>query len=914
MAGESQKPPKVLLIGWDGADWQHIQPLLEAGLMPNLQRMISEGVMGNIATLNPILSPMLWNSVATGKMADKHGILGFSEPDPVNGGARPCSSTSRKVKALWNILSQSGFSSNIVNWWASHPAEPILGAMVSNSFVHCPFVPQKGWKNLPGLTHPAELLEQIGEYRMHVSEVTDQEILPFIPLAAKVDQEKDKKLEVFAKQFAQCVTIQAAGTWLMQHQPADFTAIYFEGIDHFCHGFMHLAPPRLPYVKEEEYEIYKDVISGAYRFHDMMLGRQLSLAGDDATVILCSDHGFLSGNHRPRFTPREPAGPAYWHRELGIFVMKGPGVRKDELVFGASLLDITPTVLHLFGLPVGEDMPGKVRLDAFEDSAEVQTIPSWEDVPGEAGQHPPGTELDASTSNELMQQFVALGYIEDPGKNREEAAKKAEIELDYNLARVYLFSGRPDDALPILRRLTEHSPWENRFLLNLARTYYESGYLRQAERLMSAAYPNERATPAVALALYGRILVNLGQLEEGLQKLSQAREKQTNLAGLHVEIARTYLAQRRWEEAKEASLKEIELNPNSADAHGALATAYLRLGENEAAVDSALTAVSIKHWFPQAHLVLGVAAARLEWFERAERALKTAVEMSPGLGSAHRMLATMYRKNLNQLNLSALHTEVARQERSKVHAVQKARRERIEQVFELPEIPKPKERWDTLDKERPRRPSTGDREEKSGKTFTIVSGLPRSGTSLMMQMLEAGGIRAQTDGERTADDDNPEGYFEWEPIKQIDRQPELLDEEGLEQKAMKVISMLLPKLPSKHEYRIVFMVRPPAEVARSQAKMINRLGTQGAELTLEQIEQQLTAHRGQTIRFLKHAKHMKVLTVEYPNLVSEPEPEIARLREFLGHEQLPEAEAMASVVRPDLYRQRDAPSSNGHQE
>ena len=92
--------PKVLLIGWDGADWEHIQPLLDEGVMPRLEGMIANGVMGNIATLYPILSPMLWNSVATGKLADQHGILGFIESDIHNGGARPFASTSRKVKAL----------------------------------------------------------------------------------------------------------------------------------------------------------------------------------------------------------------------------------------------------------------------------------------------------------------------------------------------------------------------------------------------------------------------------------------------------------------------------------------------------------------------------------------------------------------------------------------------------------------------------------------------------------------------------------------------------------------------------------------------------------------------------------------------------------------------------------------------
>ena len=87
-----QPKPKVLLIGWDGADWEHINPLMDAGLLPTLSSFVEQGTIANLATLQPVLSPMLWNSVATGKFADKHGIYGFVEPDNRSGGARPFSS------------------------------------------------------------------------------------------------------------------------------------------------------------------------------------------------------------------------------------------------------------------------------------------------------------------------------------------------------------------------------------------------------------------------------------------------------------------------------------------------------------------------------------------------------------------------------------------------------------------------------------------------------------------------------------------------------------------------------------------------------------------------------------------------------------------------------------------------------
>src|ERR1700722_13619278 len=120
---------KILLIGWDAADWEMIDPLLQGGQMPALAQLIKGGLRGNIATLQPVLSPMLWTSIATGKRAIKHGISGFVEPLPDGTGIVPVRSTSRKCKAIWNILTQNELKSNIVGWFASSPAEPINGVV-----------------------------------------------------------------------------------------------------------------------------------------------------------------------------------------------------------------------------------------------------------------------------------------------------------------------------------------------------------------------------------------------------------------------------------------------------------------------------------------------------------------------------------------------------------------------------------------------------------------------------------------------------------------------------------------------------------------------------------------------------------------------------------------------------------------
>ena len=154
---------KVLLIGWDAADWKVMTPLMDAGYMPNLSRLVNQGVMGNLATLQPILSPMLWTTIATGKRAHKHGIHGFIEPDPISGGVRPITNLGRKTKAIWNIFNQEGLRSNVISWWPSNPVEPINGVMVSNLFHQAKGENAEEWDMPEGTVHPLRLNEGLKE-------------------------------------------------------------------------------------------------------------------------------------------------------------------------------------------------------------------------------------------------------------------------------------------------------------------------------------------------------------------------------------------------------------------------------------------------------------------------------------------------------------------------------------------------------------------------------------------------------------------------------------------------------------------------------------------------------------------------------------------------------------------------------
>ncbi|MFG0258837.1 MAG: alkaline phosphatase family protein, partial [Phycisphaerales bacterium JB041] len=445
---------RVLLVGWDGADWRHLNPLLERGEMPNLQRFLAEGVRGNIATLQPVLSPMLWTSIATGKHADRHGILGFAEPDPSGKKARPVTARSRRCKALWNILDDAGRPSGVINWYASHPAEPVEGFIVSDRFP-VPSGPLKrgepfhGWTPARGSVHPADDLEPLAETRVHPMMIGAEQVREFVPGATEEDCFHDPKLRELRVLLAHCATVHNAATAYIGERPWDFLGVYYDAIDRMAHAFMEYNPPRMEHVSEADFEKYKGVMEGCYRLHDLMLGRLMKLIDDNTVVVICSDHGFYSDERRPGGTSAIKGGkPVAWHRTFGMVAMWGPGIKRGEEIHGATLLDVTPTVLRLLGMPVARDMDGRALVQAFEEVGEhVPMIDTYEN--GTPHALPPEDLDDEAVNREMMRQLRDLGYVGD------DDASEVEIDQFRNLGTVYLSTGRPRLAMEQFRRVLD---------------------------------------------------------------------------------------------------------------------------------------------------------------------------------------------------------------------------------------------------------------------------------------------------------------------------------------------------------------------------------------------------------------------------------------------------------------------------
>jgi len=191
--------------------------------------------------------------------------------------------------------------------------------------------------------------------------------------------------------------------------------------------------------------------------------------------------------------------------------------------------------------------------------------------------------------------------------------------------------------------------------------------------------------------------------------------------------------------------------------------------------------------------------------------------------------------------------------------------------------------------------------KKDQAFITVVSGLPRSGTSMMMKMLEAGGILPLTDELRTADVDNPEGYYEFERVKQLDKGDTawLPDAQG---KVVKVISALLKHLPTGYEYRVIFMRRRIEEVLASQKKMLIHRGEATDAVSDEELAQLYRKHVAHVDAWLNSQPNVKLLNVNYNMMLKDPEAELPAIMAFFDNKL--DRDKMLQVVNPDLYRNR----------
>jgi tetratricopeptide (TPR) repeat protein len=326
------------------------------------------------------------------------------------------------------------------------------------------------------------------------------------------------------------------------------------------------------------------------------------------------------------------------------------------MLHGASLLDIAPTILTMFGLPVGRDMEGKVLVNAFEQPPEIERINSWEETGADTGSNGVPqvvVEDDPEASAAALQQLVELGYIEAPGEDVQRDIARARAEQKFNLACAYIDGKRAGQALVVAQALAEQVPEESRYAVLWGQAAVAAG---DAAALARAIEHCERLQPEKRqIRIFRAFHAWLTEDVEGaLCYFQEAAKYGPRDPWLLCRLGRAFLRLQRWSDAEAAFQEARSLDGDNAEVYYGLSVALPRQGRLEEGVECGLRAISLQHDFPLAHFQLGAVLSRLGWYERALQAFEICLSIRPDFAAAHQYVARIARQ-LGRTEMAELH-------------------------------------------------------------------------------------------------------------------------------------------------------------------------------------------------------------------------------------------------------------------
>jgi Flp pilus assembly protein TadD len=595
----------VIFVGLDGGDWELLDRYLSAGSMPNLAGLLREGTGGILDTIQPPLSPLVWTTMMTGKSPLDHGVLDFTRFNPVSGAKEPITSDERREPAVWNMATYGGKRVATLGLWATYPAEPVNGLMVSDrlfSFLFSEKTPPAGVVWPPGREPWARDALRRAEETVGLSEL--KAYLPWLDEAeysrrATNEDPYGHPVSALRRILVETRVFHDLGTDYISREKPALAIVYLQGTDSIGHVFAPYAPPRQARISEEDYRRYSRVPETYFRYVDRLLGEYRSLAeASGAVLMLASDHGFKWSEGRPtELSAVAHATAAKWHRKEGLYLLWGSSIAAAPgHAYRGGVAQVCATLLALLGLPpaggAGPPLPGATPRAGPSVDYRAYYTPH---APALAGGTPAGGDREA------LEKLRALGYVgagekasasEASGRtgstrtagsyNNEglirqgqgqtdraiEAYEKA-LEIDPDLASALwnlsdlLFAKERDrdrsDQL-LLRALGHGLPEGIKLVVGRAIGYQRAGKLERSLKLMTEAKKLRPDEPEVWL-FSGRYRIEGGNCSGALSDFQTAVRLVPEDASAHVSegLARLCLGDRGG--ARQSFLRALELDP-----------------------------------------------------------------------------------------------------------------------------------------------------------------------------------------------------------------------------------------------------------------------------------------------------------------------------------------------------------------
>jgi predicted AlkP superfamily phosphohydrolase/phosphomutase/Flp pilus assembly protein TadD len=502
------KPGRVLVLGLDGMDPRAVDLLMSEGKMPNFAKLRKDGAYGRLISSKPLLSPVVWSTIATGKTPDQHGIGHFVAIDDKTGESLPVTSEMRRVKAVWDILSEKQKKVAVVGWWATWPAPKVNGVVVSDHTCYHFLFPQgeTGASDTANLTHPPELLARIKPLIRRPGDVTAQEAAPFIQVSpAELSRpfDFDDDVSHFKWALATADSYRRIGLDVWAKDRPDVLMAYTEGTDSVAHLFGHLF--RAPALSGElalQQKRFGQAVEQMYLYADRLVGEYMAAMDDRTTLVVVSDHGFELGATQddPSKTRDMRRVSEQFHRLEGIAYLYGYRVKRARLE-EPKILDVAPTLLALSGVPPAQDMPGRVLTEALDLPVPGPAVASYETGAARVGT----AAVDSRANAEIVERLKSLGYIGDsPSGGASSAPAMRSPQGERNLAGMQFESGRYAEAAAAYERLLRDEPNDATLHTSLAGCYGALGRYDDAARHLDLAIKLE---PLNAEAYHNRAVI-----------------------------------------------------------------------------------------------------------------------------------------------------------------------------------------------------------------------------------------------------------------------------------------------------------------------------------------------------------------------------------------------------------------------
>lgn len=475
--GAGPSPRRVIVLGIDGLDPDVTRDLIAEGKLPHLKRLIDDGASGIMESPPPLLSPVIWTTLATGRRPSEHGIGHFTTLDPVTGEELPVTSTLRRTHALWTIVSDAGRRVAVVGWWATWPTEEVKGVIVSDRagyhFLMGDRLTDAGAED--GVVWPAGRQSELLAKMRRPETLGAQEIAPFATVSPE-ELERPFSFEDDLGQLrwalATATSYRDLGLELWRRDRPDLLMVYIEAVDSLSHLFGHLYRQEgLAGELAEQQRRFGGAVEAVYELADETIGKYLAEMDQQTTLVVVSDHGFQLGEllEDPTKSRDLRRVSEEYHRTAASLFFYGSGVRPGTTWERATTLDLTPTLLALAGLPAANDMPGRV-LDEVLDLQVPERRESYEnpDATTAIADRANGSEVDAA----VIERLRSLGYL---GDEREPPTKNQR-----NLASLMLREGKYRDAALAFKSLIDSDPDDAALHTGLATALAQLGRHRQA--------------------------------------------------------------------------------------------------------------------------------------------------------------------------------------------------------------------------------------------------------------------------------------------------------------------------------------------------------------------------------------------------------------------------------------------------